>query len=482
MTTTINAHPNTDERDRVLDAVVSASRALADTTPRDRAGLLRRIAEHIEAATSALVPTAVAETGLGADRLAGEVARTANQFRLAADVVEEGSWLGVSIDHMKAPFDDHCRMNISLGPVLVFAASNFPFAFGVLGTDTASALAAGCAVVAKGHPGHPRLASQLGSVMGTALQAAGAPAELFSLVEGDAAIEVLQDERITAGAFTGSIQGGAALLTIAQNRPRPIPFFAEMGSINPVIVTERAWTARRDEILAGLVASMTQSNGQLCTSPGLVLIPKTLDLADATDELMSDTQPAPLLTDSIAHSFRAGIDDLADDQHVTALSPVVVSAARAATPVLWSVNAADMDERSLVLKELFGPSSVLVQYESPESILSVVDYLDGQLTASIFSEPEDDITPLVSALAPRVGRLLNNAWPTGVAVSWSMHHGGPWPASSSSSAGSVGAEGILRFLRPVAYQNFAEQALPPALKEDNPWKLPRRVNGVRESV
>jgi NADP-dependent aldehyde dehydrogenase len=465
--------------DECLDRAVAASRTFAQTSPQLRATALRAIAAAIETHADDLLPVAVAETGLGTERLAGEIARTADQFRLYADVVEEGSWAAVSIDSAKPPFDDHRRMNVAVGPVLVFAASNFPFAFGVLGTDTASALAAGCSVIAKPHPGHPMLGQHLAQLINTAAEDAGIPAGLFTLVTGsDAAIRVLRDDRVEAGSFTGSIGGGTSLLAIAQARQRPIPFFAEMGSSNPVVVTPAAWAARSEEIVRGLVSSMTQSNGQLCTSPGIVFVPTDLRGDRGLTEVMGATTAAPMLTDAIANSFNTGMVELSVAPGVTPLSPVRIMTDRSAHPMLWGSDTSTAERDPDILKEHFGPSSVMVHYDTMGKVLEIIDKLDGQLTGSIFSVAGEDISTLIEAMSRKVGRLLNNAWPTGVAVSWSMHHGGPWPATSARAHGSVGAESIARFIRPITYQNFPESALPSALKNSNPWNLPRRIDGL----
>ncbi|RFA22052.1 aldehyde dehydrogenase family protein [Subtercola boreus] len=471
-----------------LDETHRASELWASTTPLERSAALNRVASFLAERADEAVAVAARETLIPADRLAGEFTRTIKQVRLAAEVVAEGSWLDISITEenaeAKPPVRDHRRMNVPLGPVLVFAASNFPFAFGVVGTDTASAWAAGCAVVAKGHPGHPELARLLETLVSAALSESGLPAALFTLVEGDElAVEVLKHPHIAAGAFTGSIRGGVALTRVAEERPVPIPFYAEMGSVNPVIVTPRAWAARRAEIEAGLVSSMTVSNGQLCTSPGILFAPGPGVTGEHLLTLLQGTSAAPMVTESVAREFHAGIGRLAETKGVTGVPGVTGSrdpAARSATPVLWSASVAVARTDPSVFQERFGPSSVIVSYDDLDDVLDTIDALDGQLTASVFAEDEDDITALVEHLGRRVGRVLLNDWPTGVAVSWSMHHGGPWPASSNAMYGSVGAEAIRRFLRPVAYQNFDEGRLPAAVQSSNPWGVSQRVNGVAQ--
>lgn len=470
------------DTDARLHQVVTASGWLAAISLAERAIILREIAVDLDERAAEIVAIAAEESLLPIDRLRGELTRTVNQFRLYADVIEEGSWLDASITHAKPdaspPVQDHRRVNVPLGPVIVFAASNFPLAFGIVGTDTASALAAGCAVVAKGHPGHPRLAVLLAGIVQDSLARQSVPDAAFTLLDADEAVAVLGDARITAGSFTGSIGGGTALKRIAESRELPIPFYAEMGSVNPVIVTAAAWRARRTEILSGLVDSMTVSNGQLCTSPGVLFVP---DVALSPDELAGftrDTSAASLLTDSIADGFRAGVRGLSETAGVEAAGALVVVEGRSAQPVLWVTDASIVEASPDALEERFGPSSVVVRYDSQSEVLRLLAGMDGQLTASIFAEPEEEIGPLVQVLASKAGRVLLNAWPTGVAVSWSMHHGGPWPASSSVQFGSVGAEAIDRFTRAVTYQNFADDLLPLPLREDNPWRIPRRIDGV----
>lgn len=468
--------------DARLHEVVTASQWLAATAIAERADILREIADDLEERAPEIVAVAAEESLLPLDRLRGEQTRTVNQFRLYADVIEEGSWLQASITHelsSTSPLvQDHRRVNVALGPVIVFAASNFPLAFGIVGTDTASALAAGCAVVAKGHPGHPRLAALLAGLIQDSLARQGVPDAVFTLVNGDDAVTVLSDARITAGAFTGSIGGGTALKRIADSRDVPIPFYAEMGSVNPVIVTAAAWRTRRAEILSGLVDSMTVSNGQLCTSPGVLFVPDAELSPDELAAFTRDTSAGTLLTDSIADGYRAGVRGLAKISGVEVAGTLNVTEGRSAQPVLWVTDASSVEASPNALKERFGPSSLVVRYDAQAEVLHVLAGMDGQLTASIFAEPEEEIGALVQALADKAGRILLNAWPTGVAVSWSMHHGGPWPASSSVQFGSVGAEAIDRFTRPVTYQNFDDRLLPMPLREENPWRIPRRVDGV----
>jgi NADP-dependent aldehyde dehydrogenase len=464
-----------------LDSAVTASRWIAATTLTERARLLRTTADALDAAPW-LATLAAEETQLDVERMRGEQARMASQFRLYADVVEEGSWLEASMTHERPastpPIPDLRRMNVPLGLVLVFAASNFPLAFGVAGTDTASALAAGCAVLAKPHPGHPGLGKELHSVVAGALESAGAPVGLFSLVLDDGlAVDTLRDARVSAGAFTGSIRGGTALLEIANSRTRPIPFYAEMGSVNPVVVSSAAMTERRDEIFDGLVSSMTINNGQLCTSPGIVFVPRnSFSDADLVGRLAS-TAAKPMLTESILGGFVGGQDRYRATPGLRSLGGG--DQETVAAPVIWRGRVSAVADSPGTLEECFGPSALVLEYDGLEEVVHVLERMDGQLAGSAFVASGEKVEPdLVSALADRCGRVIVNGWPTGVAVTWSTHHGGPWPSASTPKFGSVGAESVLRFVRPVAYQGFAESELPEALRDSTTWQIPRRVNGT----
>ena len=474
--------------EHVLAEAFLSSGELVLLAPIRRAEMLRSIASDLEMCSSELVEIAVRETGLTAGRLTGEVARTVNQCRFYADVIEDGRYLGITVTPAvagaKPPVQDHRRINQPLGPVLVFASSNFPFAFGVLGTDTASALAAGCAVVAKSHPGHPELGRRLHAIASHALLTAGIQHSPIGLIEGRGdSLAALEDSRIQAGAFTGSIAGGTALMALAQRRSKPIPFFAEMGSVNPVVVTEAAWLARRDEIISGFIASMSINNGQLCTSPGLLFTPADVSLAQLVERATDNFVEAPLLTDSIAHDFRTTIKErTGTEQSIVPLSPVRVANGRSAHPIIWRTSTRDLKLYPELLDETFGPSAIIVEYADIADIIPVLESMDGQLTGSVFAEPFEDAGILISSMSQLAGRVVMNSWPTGVAVSWSMHHGGPWPASSTSGPGSVGAEAIGRFLRPITFQNFADDALPIPLQDANPWRVPRAIDGEFESV
>jgi NADP-dependent aldehyde dehydrogenase len=480
--------PETTSPELVEQILAEASIAAplwAATPAVDRAVGLVAVADALDAAADELVPLAHDETHIPDGRLRFELGRTTFQLRLFADVLMEGSYLDARIDPadeawpMGAPRPDLRRVLEPLGPVLVFAASNFPFAFSVAGGDTASALAAGCPVILKAHPGHPRLSVATAQVVRGALASTGAPTGLFALVSGTrAARDVLTDGRIKAGSFTGSIVGGRALLDIAGSRLEPIPFYAEMGSVNPAFVTRAAAAARPQEIATGYLESMSMSAGQLCTKPGVLVVPEDSEIPQL---LRSSERPAAgqLLNERIQEGYVEVLERLMSHESVVSLTDVEGAYATppAPTVLLTDVDAVMKDPTALLV-ECFGPTSMVVTYRDEASLVALAARLEGQLTATIHGEEGDDVHALVRMLATRAGRLLWNQWPTGVSVTYAQQHGGPYPATSVPGSTSVGTAAIDRFLRPVAYQNFPQALLPPALRDDNPDRIPRRADGV----
>jgi NADP-dependent aldehyde dehydrogenase len=476
----MTAEPDTtlDQLDRVLDDALAAAQDWADLSPSLRAARLAEVADALDDHAAELVPVAEAESHLATTRLAGEVLRTTWQLRMFAEVLRDGSYLGAVIDHADpgwpaGPRSDLRRMLIPVGPVVVFGASNFPFAFSVAGGDTASALAAGCPVVHKAHPGHPRLAALTGRVL-TEVLGRG----VFALIHGEeAGRRAVTDPRVRAGAFTGSLHAGRALFDLASSRPEPIPFYAEMGSLNPVFVTSAALAVRRQDIVAGYVASFTLGAGQFCTKPGLLLVPDETVAEDVRSALAA-VPASPLLNDRIATGFAGGVSSL---REVPGVHTVVAGAGEdgSASPTLLTVTAADLlAHAGELLTECFGPVSIVATYADEAELMAVAAALDGQLTATVHAEPAEKAAgALLAVLRDRSGRLLWNQWPTGVSVTWAMQHGGPYPATTSAGHTSVGAAAVSRFLRPVAYQAVPDPLLPPALQEANPLRLPRRVDG-----
>ncbi|QNP62692.1 aldehyde dehydrogenase (NADP(+)) [Streptomyces genisteinicus] len=480
-----------------VDAVVRAAHAargvLADRAV--RSAFLRTAATLLEEDADELVAAADAETALGTARLTGELARTRYQLRAFADIVEEGAYLGVVIDHpddtATPPVPDLRRWKVPLGVVAVYSASNFPFAFSVPGGDTASALAAGCPVVVKAHPDHPATSELVAARLRRAAAAHGIDEAVVGLVHGfDAGVRLVSHPLVAAAGFTGSVRGGRALFDAAAARPVPIPFHGELGSLNPVVVTEAAAAERGADIGAGLAGSMTLGVGQFCVKPGLVLVPE----GDGGDQLVkslagtvADTPAGVLLDSRMRDNFVAGAAERAALPGVA--TPVEAGAGDEHTvrPGFLTVDAARLGEsgaHDLLLEECFGPLTVVVRYADRDEVTSVLSRLPGNLTATVqlsAAEAEGDgsAAALLAELTPLAGRVLVNGWPTGVAVAPAQHHGGPYPATTSTST-SVGGTAVERWLRPVAYQTTPEALLPPELHDDNPLRLPRRVDGRLE--
>jgi len=468
------------ELEQALADAAAAAPALGASEPAVRAGWIRAVADALDAAADELVPIAMQESSLPEARLRGEVARSSGQLRMFAEVLEEGSLLDVTIDTADAqakpvPRPDLRRVLVPLGPVLVFAASNFPFAFSVCGGDTAAALAAGCPVIVKAHPGHPSLSVRTAEVMIEALRVAGAPAGTLGLIQGfDVGVTALKDPRITAAGFTGSVPAGKALHEIAVTRPEPIPFYGELGSLNPVFVTQAAIDARGKDIATGYVGSFTLGVGQFCTKPGLLFLPAGHGLQEQLTEAAGGVAEAPMLNDRIKDGFTSGLDRLQKVEGVR------VWASGGATLLQTTVTDL-LARRGEILEECFGPVSIVVEYDGIDELRSAVEAFEGNLTATLHAEVTSDAElagELLPLLTARAGRVLWNGWPTGVAVSWAQHHGGPFPSTVGSIHTSVGVTAARRFQRPVAYQDTPDAVLPAVLKDSNPTGISRRVNGV----
>lgn len=501
----------TDEVDAAVRAAHAARGALADRAV--RAALLRRAADLLDEAGEAVIEAADAETALGPGRLTGELGRTTYQLRSFADIVQQGAFLDVLIDHadpgLAPPRPDLRRYKIPLGAVAVYSASNFPLAFSVPGGDTASALAAGCPVVVKAHPDHPATSELCAALLRRAATEIGLPEGVVSLVHGfQAGIDLVRHPLITAAGFTGSVRGGRALYDAAAARPRPIPFHGELGSLNPVVITESAADERAEQIGAGLAGSMTLGVGQFCVKPGLVLAPEGESgdrLLKSLTAAVSDTEAGVLLDHRMRDAFldgvatRAALPDVeapvtpgAGGEHTVSAGFLTVPAARLAGE----------GPHDLLLEECFGPVTVVARYADEAEIGAVLARLPGNLTATLQlgdaelagSDEAGHSTDeaghgtdragrgarLLAEVTPLAGRVVVNGWPTGVAVAPAQHHGGPYPATTSTST-SVGGTAIERWLRPVAYQDTPPTLLPPELQEDNPLRLPRRVDGRAEA-
>lgn len=477
------------ELDAVLDAAGRAAPALASTPPGVRGRWLAAVADALVAEVDALVDVADRETALGRARLHGEVLRTAEQLRFYAAVATEGSWLRVTLDRATETAPALARAHQPLGPVAVFGASNFPFAFGVLGNDTASALAAGCPVVAKAHPAHAATCALLHDLATTALTEAGAPAGTFTTVHGfEAGPALVSAPQVKAVGFTGSQAGGLALWRLANEREEVIPFYAEMGTVNPVVLAPALARAELDAVAAGFVASFTTGSGQFCTKPGLLLAPVGCDAPATVARALEAAAPAPvMLTRGIADSVGEGLVALAAAGATTVTRTEVAGPGWRAPAAVLTAPVEALTRGSRLLEECFGAVALVVEYASLEELHAALDQLQGCLAAAVFAAPDDPDAPaLIDRLARVAGRVTMNDWPTGVAWTWAQHHGGPWPATTRPEATSVGAAALDRFVRPVTFQSVPTDLLPSPHRElfadDNPWLLPRRVDGRLEGM
>ena len=481
------------EVDAALQAAGAAFEIYRAVPAETRAKLLETIAAEIEALGDALLQRAHAETGLPLARLTGERARTCGQLRLFASVVREGSWVDARIDtalpdRQPLPRPDLRRMLIALGPVVVFGSSNFPFAFSVAGGDTASALAAGGPVVVKAHRAHAGTAELVGHAVVRAVAACGLPAGLFSLVHGGGStvgIAMVKHPAVAAVGFTGSHTAGRALCDAAAARPHPIPVFAEMSSLNPVFLLPGALRDRGAAIATGLLGSFTLGVGQFCTKPGLIFALRGPDTDAFLQTLATAVQGAAcatMLTPGIRTAFQE------NRAAVTAVPGVTVLAAANAAPdakktegqpSVAVTTAANFLAHPALATEAFGPFTLVITGETPAELTACARALEGQLTATLHGNAADLAAagPLVALLEQKAGRLVLNAFPTGVEVSPAMNHGGPSPAASDSRFTSVGTAALLRFARPVCYQSFPAALLPVALQDANPLGLMRLVNG-----
>jgi NADP-dependent aldehyde dehydrogenase len=472
-------------------AAASAFSLTRDLSGADRAAFLRAIAYRLDANRTAIAEQAHRETALPMPRLEGEVGRTSGQLRLFATLVEEGSWVDARIDHADPerkplPKPDIRSMLRPLGPVVVFGASNFPLAFSVAGGDTAAALAAGCPVLVKAHPAHPATSEMVGRIIGAAAEETGMPNGIFALLFGEGhelGLSLVRHPAVKAVAFTGSRRGGCALMVAAAARPEPVPVFAEMSSINPVVITPGALQARSEAIATGLHGAVTLGVGQFCTNPGLVLLPAG-EAGDAFLEGLSDrfrqTPLATMLTDGIFHAYESGLTKLANLRGVTVRVLPTPSESMAGA-ALFETSAATFQDSEALMEEVFGPSTVVVRYGNLEEAREVISGLEGQLTATLHAQDEEisQGLHLLAAMESRSGRVILNGYPTGVEVAPAMVHGGPFPATSDGQSSSVGTRAITRFVRPVCYQNFPESALPLELRESNPLVIERLVDGKR---
>jgi NADP-dependent aldehyde dehydrogenase len=495
-----------EETDQALRLAAEAFPAFRASSAETVSSLLESIAEEILALGDRLIERAAAESGLPKDRLTGERARTTNQLRLFAALVKEGSYVDARIDtalpdRKPVPRPDLRRMLIPIGPVVVFAASNFPLAFSVAGGDTASALAARNPVVVKAHPAHPGTSELVAGAVARAVRKAGLPEGVFSMLHATdpaASLALVRHAETKAVAFTGSLRAGRAIFDAASQRPDPIPAFVEMGSVNPVFILPGALEPSPDALALGpdalgpspdalargLSGSVNLGAGQFCTCPGLI-IGNDGAAFDALREklagLFREAAPGTMLYPGILTGYEEATGRAAAIPGVkqTRAAQTPDPAHTEASPMLFETDAATWLDNHQLKAEIFGPASVVVCCRSDADLLRVANALEGTLTATVFGTP-DDLTghrDLISVLETKAGRLIFNGFPTGVEVSPAMHHGGPWPATADPKFTSVGTAAILRFLRPVCYQNLPDAALPLELRNDNPRGIWRTVNG-----
>lgn len=475
---------------KVSEATQAAAEAFAtyrDTTPTERAAFLRAIADEMDADKDAIVTAAVEESALAEARVTGEHARTTGQLRLFADVVEQGDHLHARIDpampdREPLPRPDLRMRMVPLGPVAVFGASNFPLAFSTAGGDTSSALAAGCPVLVKAHGAHPKTGRLVAAAIERGVEKCGLPKGVFANLEGsgrEVGQALVADPIVSAVGFTGSRAGGLALVQTANEREVPIPVYAEMSSINPVVMLPGALAKDAAELGKAFVGSLTLGSGQFCTNPGLTFVPTGADgdaFVEAAKAAITEAEGQKMLTDGIAEAYLKGTEALAGDGDVTQLAEGKPGADRAPAPALWEAGKLD----GAAIDEVFGASGVIVRYDSLDDLIPELQGLEGQLTATVhYADSDADAARrLLPVLEDRAGRILFNGWPTGVEVCHAMVHGGPFPATSNSRTTSVGTWAIERYQRPVCYQDVPDDLLPPALQEDNPWGLTRRVDGT----
>lgn len=484
---------NQEDVARAAAAAAAAAPVFRRLPLEKRAEFLNACADEILNLGDALVERVTAETGYPRARVETERARTCNQLKLFAKTVVKGDWLNARIDtampeRQPLPRPDIRYLNQALGPVVVFGSSNFPLAFSVAGGDTAAAFAAGCPVLVKGHSSHPGTCELVAQAIAHAIRRCDLPGGVFSLLMGsgrEVGAALVRAPEVKAVGFTGSFAGGMALARLASARPEPIPVFAEMGSVNPVFLLPQAVKARAAQIAEGFVASLTLGTGQFCTNPGLVVAlddAGTAAFIKETVRRLAEVGAGVLLNEHICSAYGEGIGRFGRHDGVTCVGQgkeIAAGSGYHAQAALYVTTADYLIDNPEIQEEVFGPVSLIVKCISAGEMLRVAGVLKGQLTATLHGEGQEmaDHAELVDQLGLRVGRLLVNGFPTGVEVCDAMVHGGPFPATTDSRFTSVGTSAIARFVRPLCYQNFPESLLPEALRNHNPLKLLRMVNG-----
>lgn len=477
------------EIERLLGDAQEAFFVLKSKNVKERAAFMHVVADEIEALGDELLQTAQSETNLPLARLTGEKARTVHQWRSYADALARGNVLDVRIDTANAdrtpPKPDLRKGFAGIGPVLVFGASNFPFAFSTLGGDTASAIAAGCPVLVKAHSGHKETSAIMAKAIYAAIEKSGWHKGTFAQVftqTHDVANFLIKHPVIKAVGFTGSYNGGKLFFDLANQRPDPIPVFAEMGSVNPVFLFEGKLVSSGESVAKQYIASLTLGVGQFCTNPGILFVPEHEALPAFIDVLKDEilkVAPASMLNAGIATAYHKNKQHVSGQDGVEIIAAVAEGEAHQGNPMLAKATAEAFLANPNLGHEVFGPFGLLVTYSSIAQLEEVAKKLDGQITISLLAEPDDlrANTVLVSLLQDKCGRYLVNNFPTGVEVAYAMNHGGPFPASTDGRFTSVGPDAIKRFARPVSYQNFGDEFLPDELKDTNPLGIWRTIDG-----
>lgn len=476
------------EVNRAIEAAHAAFKTYRHTSPEQRAVFLETIADELDALGEEFLNTISLETALPIARLQGERGRTSGQMRLFAKVLRRGDFLGARIDtalpdRQPLPRPDLRQVKIGVGPVAVFGASNFPLAFSTAGGDTASALAAGCSVVVKAHSGHMATADYVAQAIERAVEKTGMPKGVFNMIYGNAVGALLvKHPLIQAVGFTGSLKGGRALCDMAAARPQPIPVFAEMSSINPMLMLPEALKNRGDQIAQELADSVVLGCGQFCTNPGLILgikSPEYTQLIEQLSEIMANKPAQTMLNAGTLKSYTSGLSHLAEHAGIQHLAGQEQQENQALPQLFKADVELLLAGNQLLQEEIFGPTTIVIEVEDKAQLLQALSSMNGQLTASLIAEDQDleEFAEVVPVLEEKAGRLLLNGYPTGVEVCDAMVHGGPYPATSDSRGTSVGTLAIDRYLRPVCYQNYPQNLLPEALRDENPLNLLRLVNG-----
>jgi NADP-dependent aldehyde dehydrogenase len=480
-----------EEIEEAVSKSLKAFKLYKQTSPDKRAEFLNRLATNLANEKEEIINRAMLETALPEQRLTGETLRTVNQIKMFAQYLVEGYYCNAKIDtaipdRQPVPKPDIRQMLIPVGPVAVFGASNFPLAFSVAGGDTISALAAGCSVVVKAHPSHPGTSELVAKVIIKTIAQCGLPESIFSMVHGidnEIGEWLVKNENIKAVAFTGSKSGGKALYDIAVRREEPIPVYAEMGSVNPVIIFPEALKTRGEQIVKGLAQSVTLGVGQFCTNPGVVFVLDSENTVTFFENLKGEfkkIKPETMLSDKIAGMYKEKLEEMKKNASllVEGEKAKADTETKGTAYVFYSVSE-NWGANKKLQQEVFGPSTIVVIAKDNEDLMQIVENLEGQLTITFHGTDKEleQNKDLIEVAKEKAGRLIFNGYPTGVEVCHSMHHGGPFPATTDSKFTSVGTESIKRFLKPICYQNFPDKLLPKQLKNNNPLNILRFVNG-----